>query len=66
MFRINYGNGQVDGVYSTYAKAKEAYTCQVRFDRDIGQSSSSMFIERYEGDGEWFPLSREKRRPEVP
>ena len=65
MFRINYGNGQVEGTFSSYTKARDAYAAQVRFDRRTGQSSASMYIERYEGDGEWAALSREKRRPEV-
>lgn len=64
-YRINYGNGQVSIARDTYDAARKEYEAQVRYDRRHGQSCSGMYIQRYEGNGEWFRCSDGKDKPSV-
>lgn len=53
-YRLNYGNGQVSETMEPYSAAVDAYRAQVRFDRDLHQSSGDLQIEVYDGGGVWF------------
>lgn len=61
MYRLNYGNGQVLETGPTLKVARQAFVAQVQADGIRRQSSGSLRIERYAGDGEWETV----RSPEV-
>lgn len=65
-YRLNYGNGQVSETMEPYSAAVDAYRAQVRFDRDLHQSSGDLQIEVYDGGGVWFALGGTAGKPNVP
>ena len=62
MYRINYGNGQIHGPFSTLTEVIHEYQAQLEYDRKYHQSSHGMRIERYVGDGEWTTVRGTHRR----
>lgn len=66
-YRINYNGQQVSCTFDTYGEAKRAIIGQADYSARIGQGTSSMWIQRYEGDGEWSGagLSIEQRQPHL-
>lgn len=57
-YRINYGNGQVSESMSK-VKAIQSLREQKEYSNRIGQGgyNSYLYLERYEGDGEWVKVS---------
>ncbi len=68
-YRINYNGQQILGTYDSYAEAREAIIAASDHLRSIGQGGydSAMWLQRYEGDGEWSgaALTPEQRKPHM-
>lgn len=67
-YRINYNGQQVSRTFDTYNEAKQEIISQADYSARTGQGGvSSVWIQRYEGDGEWSGagLSEKQRRPHL-
>lgn len=59
IYRVNFGNGQVTNSFNSRQSAINYMKAQREYDRDrsYGQSSNGMFLQKYEGDGEWSTVN---------